>query len=200
MGNNQSGVTQKSKAKNVITVILLIILGVLALILLIGIIGASVTNSKDGNSTSNVSISELNKENAASLDGAINGMTKAAEKFYYDLVDDMAQLESGTVTLTDIYNSAVSAQDNIQKLRTQIEGKANTFCEDYVEASSTYLANCWAYADHIAKYIDSQSQGDLENAKKTGQVLPLLALEYESARDEFLKSAGYSDDEIESMG
>lgn len=200
MGSYKPGGTQnvKAKKKNALTVVLLIILVVLALALVIGVIGAS-TISKEDSSTPNASIGELDKENAARLDSAIDGMTKAAEKFYYDLVDNMTQLDSGTITLTDIYNNAVSAQENIQTLRTRIEEKSNTFCADYVEASSTYLSNCWAYADYIEKYIESQSQSDLENAKKTGQVLPSLALKYESARTAFLKSAGYSDSEIEAM-
>lgn len=186
------------KKKNVLIIVLLIILGILALALIIGIIGAA-TSTKVGNSTSDVSMTELNKENAELLDGSINGMTEAAEKFYNDLVNEMSRLEAGTVTATDIYDEAVSAQENIQKLRTQIKEKSNTFCADYVEASSQHLANCWAYANYIQKYMENQSQSDLEKAKETAQLIPVSALEYESAREIFLRSAGYSDSEIEAM-
>lgn len=189
---------ETKKKKNVLLIVLLIILGVLALALIIGIIGA-VTGAKGGDSDSNVSMTVLDKENAEVLDTSINGMTEAAEKFYDDLVNEMSQLETGTVTGTDIYDEAVSAQDNIQKLRTQIKEKSNTFCADYVEASLEHLANCWAYANYIQKYMENQSQSDLEKAKETAQLIPISALKYESAREIFLKSAGYSDSEIEAI-
>lgn len=196
--SNSSQKIKTKKKKNVLIIVLLIILGVLALALIIGIIGA-VTGTSGDDSTSNVSITVFDKENAEALDTSISGMTEAAEKFYDDLVNEMSQLEAGTVTAVDIYDEAVSAQENIQKLRTQIKEKSNTLCADYVEASSQHLANCWAYANYIQKYMENQSQSDLEKAKETAQLIPVSALEYESAREIFLRSAGYSDSEIEAM-
>lgn len=190
------------KKRNPLFVVLLTILIIVASLLIIGIIGGSVTNTDNNSSISSATTSqsiEFNKKTAQSLDLSINGMTSAAEKQYNELNDSMSQLESGEVTLLDVYNKAVSVQNTITKLRTQIEDKSNSNCTKYIEASSLYLSNMWAFADYIEKYINDQNMEDLSNAQATSQAIVTLKSSYVTERKNFLESAGFTKEEVEEI-
>nr|DAE51451.1 MAG TPA: PROTEIN/RNA Complex, archaeal, ribosomal, 50S, protein.0A [Caudoviricetes sp.] len=193
---------ENKKKRNPLFIVLLIILIIVASLLIIGIVGAAITSTDNSPSISSVTTpqsTEFNKETAQSLDLAINGMTVAAEKQYNELIDSMSQLESGEITLLDVYNKSISVQDTITKLRTQIEDKSNSKCTEYVEASSLYLSNMWAFANYIEKYISDQNMDDLNNAQETLQAIVGLKASYIIERTNFLDSAGFTKEEIEEI-
>ncbi len=194
-GYGSSNTPKKKKSKALI--IALVLIGIfVALSVLVSLFGDDVNLEAGQASNSGSSSVELDpKSQAMRIDKAVNGMTVAAVKFYDDLLSSMANAES----LSETYQLAESAKQSIPKLRTQIEEKSNSTCENYVEASTLYLSNCWAYADYVSKYIEDHKEDDLQKAQETGKVIPMLKIEYESARYEYLKNAGFTDDEINTM-
>ena len=194
-GYGGSNTPKKKKSKALI--VALVLIGIFfAFSVLLSLFGDDVDLEAGEASNPGSSSVELDpKSQAVSVDKAINGMTVAAVKFYDDLLSSMTNAES----LSETYQLAESAKENIPKLRTQIKEKSNSDCEKYVEASTLYLSNCWAYADYISKYIEDRKEDDLQKAQETGKTIPMLKAEYESARSEYLKNAGFTDDEINTM-
>ena len=154
----------------------------------------SSVNSPASNTDTPFSTSESEdiSSSVRTADIAINGMTESAVSFYDDLLDVMSSSES----VTEIYDTANNAAENILKLRSQIKDRnaPGEGGQSYKDASLSYLANCWAYADYVSTYAETSDSEALENAQRTGQIIPSLKLEYEAAREEYLNAAGLTAD------
>lgn len=144
------------------------------------------------NTLFSTSQSEDISSSVRTADTAINGMTESAVSFYDDLLDVMSSSES----VTEIYDTANNAAENILKLRSQIKDRnaPGEGGQSYKDAALSYLANCWAFADYVSTYAETGDSEAWENAQRTGQIIPSLKLEYEAAREEYLNAAGLTAD------
>lgn len=136
------------------------------------------------------------KEQASEYDLKIFVPVRAANASYEKFMDMIANL--GTqYTLYDVYSYC----DTIKNWHYNSWGKdypdiRDKSASDYKEVSEDYFDNVYVLAIYFQKYIDEDDQKALINARYTINALPSQYEDVISARTDYLKNAGFTDDEV----
>lgn len=193
---------QKAKKKKPT---LWIIIAVIAVIAIIGNMGDSNTidTNQSSSSTSAVEAQSMTpeeiKDAAAENDLNIARPVMIAYRYYNNLNDKMAGLDTGETSLLDVYSYCEEMYDflldqygTLNDMENDTEGEYT----EYLEAAEGYVATAMFIPDKIIDYIDNDSMDSLQDAQENISLLPYAESEFNDAREAYLKAAGFTDEEI----
>ncbi len=134
-----------------------------------------------------------NKEAASAADKEVTDIIASAESDYNKLV---TLISSGNASDLSLYDAAKVVKSNLGTYSINVGRVKCDGIKDYTNAATSYIINMQLVASDVMKYIDKQNIKDLSSAKEGISKNESYIFATLSARMEFLKNSGFTDEEI----
>lgn len=163
---------------------------VIVVIAVLAVIGSQVGGNNSG---------PVSKEEAEANDLKIYTSVKLARNYLDYLFEQSENIENGSSTALDVYNTCKDIRDYMLQFSDHIDEVEDSRAEEYKDTAKSYIGNIRLIASDMMAYIDEGSMENLSSAQEGIQLIPTYESLVDEARSEYLSSSGFSDLEIQGI-
>lgn len=147
--------------------------------------------------TANMTPEEI-KATADANDLEIARSVWSAKQYVTRFEEEIQAMGTGGNSLSDVYEYAGEAQDFLLELSSRVDAVAmdGDTATAYKDAADGYISTVGVIAMDIQEFIDTNDQSKLISIEQNLGVLPTAENQVNEARTAYLKSAGFTDEEI----
>ena len=160
-----------------------------------GMVSIDLSIAEAASSSSGSSASVSMKEEAKSIDEKTWKIFVESIKYHNQIMKALGSVADGG-TAVDAYNYADKADATLGTWSTQYPSSDNEKAQKYTQSASLFTVDVQLEAKDLKKYLDSLKTSDLSNLQNaintTKQQIDVVI----SNRADYLRSAGYTEDEI----
>ncbi len=160
-----------------------------------GMVSIDLSIAEAASSSSGSSASVSMKEEAKSIDEKTWKIFVESIKYHNQIMKAMGSVADGG-TAVDAYNYADKADTTLGTWSTQYPSSNNEKAQKYTQSASLFTVDVQLEAKDFKKYLDSLKTSDLSNLQNTIDTTKQQIDVVISNRADYLRSAGYTEDEI----
>lgn len=136
------------------------------------------------------------KDAATSNDLMIWQSIKNTDTYYNNMVAKSQEADAGTISTAEFQAYCDEVADYTAKFREHLQEVDDPAAADYKSAAADYISNITILARDTKDFSETGSSDALESMQQGVQLISYCSDQLTTARSEYLKQAGFTDDEI----
>ena len=136
------------------------------------------------------------KKNTTSNDLIIWQCIKNTDVYYNNMVEKTKEVDEGTISIAEFQVYCDEVVDYTSKFREHLQEVDDPAAADYKTAAANYISNITILARDTKDFSETGDSDTFENMQLGVELIPYCTDELTVARTDYLKQAGFTDDEI----
>ena len=136
------------------------------------------------------------KKNTTSNDLIIWQCIKNTDVYYNNMIEKTKEVDAGTISAAEFQSYCEEVVDYTSKFREHLQEVDDPAAADYKTAAADYISNITILARDTKDFSETGDSDAFENMQIGVQLIPYCTDELTVARTDYLKQAGFTDDEI----